>query len=151
MKQAVKMSFLQHLKRALVGFALLGSTMFASAGEIWLIAHQDAAVASLDRAAAADIFLGRHAPGSRLKPFDRDDPALRADFYRALADLSPQSVRAHWAKLVFTGRGRPPAIVGAAQIAPLLEKQPDAVTYVPADSLPAGARILLKLNTGVPE
>jgi hypothetical protein len=145
------MSFLQHIQRVLAGLVLLGWTLLASAGEIWLIAHHDAAVASLDRAAAADIFLGRHAPGSRLQPFDRDDPALRADFYRALADLSPQSVRAHWAKLVFTGRGRPPAIVGAAQIAPLLEKQPDAITYMPAGDLPTGARILLKLQTGVPE
>lgn len=137
--------------RRLYFFAMLVLCLcssMAAAGEIWVVARRDAPVANLSRSDAADLFLGRAAAELHLTPYDRDDMELRRVFYRAVADMSLQSVRAHWAKQVFTGRGHPPAAIGAADIPRVLGAQPATVTYMPAGKLPADAKVLLSIQTG---
>ena len=118
----------------------------AFAGEaILLIARADAEVAALTAPQAADLFLQRGAV-SKLIPYDRDDPALREGFYRAVADISLTSLRAYWAKQVFTGRARPPKSLGGEDVSGVLSASPFAVTYVLAGKQPPGSKVLLKIG-----
>lgn len=111
---------------------------------ILVIAPLAAPVSELTKSETANLFLGigRH----DLNPFDRDDLKLRTEFYNRVASLSLTSVRAHWAKQVFTGRGRPPKRIGRKLSDQMNEKNPNAVTYVSANNQPPGCKVLLVLN-----
>lgn len=119
----------------------------AAAEDIWVVASQSVSSPKLTRTEVANLFLGLGRKNPALQPYDRSDPDLRERFYREAADLSMSSVRAHWAKQVFTGRGRPPAMLKTEEIEGTLAKHPGAVTYVPAGHVPAGGRIVLILET----
>jgi hypothetical protein len=136
---------LRRLRRCVAGMLLLSLSTLASAQSIWVVAHQDAPAADLSRRQVADLFLGR-LQGLPLTPFDQAEAGLRESFYRAVAGLYPHSVRAYWAKQVFTGRGRPPAMLSASETERKLRENRACVTYVPAGSLPAGSRVLMTLN-----
>lgn len=118
------------------------------AGEIWVIARQDAPVSTLPLHEAANIFLGRGTPFARLMPVDQDNDTLRSAFYRAIADLSLKSLRAYWAKQVFTGRGHPPPLLTEEAAVQAVLDNPQAVTFVLANRQPTGTKVLLFIDTG---
>lgn len=118
----------------------------ALAEKIVLIAHQNSTISAISNQDAANIFLG--IGGNDLTPYDQKDRNLRASFYKSVAGLSLASVRAHWAKRVFTGRGRPPAIIDYKQSQLVFKDPSDAITYIPATQQIAGTKVLLTLDTG---
>ena len=127
---------------------LLFLSASAAAGDIWIVAHQNVEVASITRTEVANLFLSRGRTDSQLTPFDQRDRQLRERFYREVAGVSAASVRAHWAKQVFTGRGRPPAMLSLDEVEQVLSEKPGAVTYVPAGQLPEGSKVLLSIGAG---
>lgn len=128
-------------------FAFLISILFSpllGAEDIVVVCHQNAALNDINRQDVANLFLGLS--NSSFKPYDQKNKKLQSAFYDYAADLSLASVRAHWAKRVFTGRGRPPAIVSLEQTGELISTDPLAITYVPANQVIPGVKILLRLN-----
>ncbi len=119
----------------------------AAADDIWVVAHQAAAVDALSPARARALFLGAAADPA-LVPVDREDRQLRSRFYRALFDMSLHSIRAYWAKQVFTGRGRPPRKLASEQMPTLFSEPTHFVTYVAQGRLPPNAKVLLELDGG---
>ena len=128
---------------ALMLFLLVPS---AAAEEILLVARQDAPVDSMNHKQTANLFLGLGRNLTPLTPFDQRDKELRKDFYQEVAGRSLSSVRAHWAKRVFTGRGRPPAMLAAEETDQVIREIPAAVTYVPEVQRPEGSKVLLYLE-----
>lgn len=120
----------------------------AAAQNILVVVRTDAPLATLSRGEVADLFLGRSSPGISMTPLDQRDDRLRERFYRTVADMSPQSVRAYWAKRVFTGRGRPPQLLTEEEATRALAANPAVVTYVPANRKPEGSKILLSIESG---
>ena len=117
-----------------------------AADGLQLVTGQDTSVKSLSRAETANLFLGVGRAKVNLKPFDSSDKKLREEFYREVTGLSPARVRAHWAKRVFTGRGRPPKAVELKDVKKLIKLNPTAVTYVPSQMIPSNAKQLLQLS-----
>jgi len=76
-------------------------------------------VQSLTREQVEDIFLGRtrQYPDGRLAiPVEQSSQSeLRDRFYTEILQRSPAQMRAHWARLIFTGRGNPPRGVDSSQ------------------------------------
>lgn len=122
--------------------------MPASANEIIVVVRQDSEAAAMTQTEVANLFLGREGSNNKLIPFDQDDSQLRERFYRDVADLSLSSVRAYWAKRVFTGRGRPPGILKQHEMEQVLKENPAAVLYSADDQQPAGSRILFSTKLG---
>lgn len=116
----------------------------AAAEPLWVIVAQDAPLDSLSREAVRDVFFGRSAL-ENITPADRAEESLRAAFYLRLTGQSLNSVRAYWAKRVFTGRGRPPDAVAADALPQALKNIPYLLTYIPAGQKPAGSKIVLEL------
>ncbi len=73
-------------------------------------------VGTLGKNEIADIFLGkasRFPDGHPAVPVDQAEGSpARDEFYLHFAGKSPAQLKAHWSKIIFTGRGQPPREVG---------------------------------------
>lgn len=81
-------------------------------GEVVVVVSPNTPVASLSKSQVAKIFLGKSRSfpdGSKAVPLNQGEGTFeRNDFYQLVSGKSPAQVKAHWSKLIFTGRGQPP-------------------------------------------
>ncbi|HBI68456.1 MAG TPA: phosphate ABC transporter substrate-binding protein [Massilia sp.] len=92
--------------------ALILACACARAGDLVVIVSARSSVETLRTDQVAAIFLGQSArfPGGALATA-LDQPigsAERDQFYVRVTGKTPALLKAHWSKLVFTGRGQPP-------------------------------------------
>jgi ABC-type phosphate transport system substrate-binding protein len=124
--------------RSLTATAVLAWTLALASGataEVVAIVGVNSSIKTLTRSQVADIFLGRSvrlADGARPVPFDQPErAAARAAFYDTFAGKTPAQMKAHWSKIVFTGRGQPPAEVPDGQQAlTMVAANPNAIAYI---------------------
>ena len=112
-----------------------------------IVTAESSTLTSLTRKEVADLFLGKHKiniDGQSVTPIDVTDEASRDAFYQQVAEMSVLRVNAYWARLVFSGQGRPPQQLPLAEAMALAKNQPGTVTYLPA-RYANGFKILLKL------
>lgn len=103
--------------------------------EVVVTTSADGPLDSLTQAQLADIYLGRqhHLPGGQsVVPIDQAESAgARETFYGRYLGRSEAQIKAHWSKLVFTGRGRPPkSVEDGAAMAEFLAQHPEAIGYL---------------------
>ena len=71
----------------------------------------------------------------------------RDGFYRQLTGKSPALLKAHWSKMVFTGRGQPPReALGDAGVRRLVADNPALIGYIDRAALDASVRAVLVLQ-----
>lgn len=92
----------------------------------------------LSRQEVQDIFLGRSAQfpdGRRAVPVDQSpDSAVRQAFSSGLLERTSAQIRSHWAKIIFTGRGRPPVDVADDDaVKSAIASNPHAIGYIHSD------------------
>ncbi|MDN3519416.1 phosphate ABC transporter substrate-binding protein [Aquisalimonas lutea] len=106
-----------------------------AAAEIVVVVSRDNPVDSLSRTELADIYLGR------MDRFPNGDPAMPIDqaerspahdaFYNDYLGRSPAQIKAHWSRLIFTGRGQPPrSLKDGDTVAEFIADNPRAIGYV---------------------
>jgi ABC-type phosphate transport system substrate-binding protein len=101
----------------------------------------------LTKSQAADIFLGKAArfpDGSTAVPIDQAEGSpSRDEFYLAFAGKSAAQLNAHWSKLIFTGRGQPPAeVANAAEVKKRLAANPNAIGYIETESVDSQVKVV---------
>lgn len=134
--------------------AVLATALLAGAchgADLVVIVSARSPVTTLRTDQVAAIFLGQSArfpDGAEAVPFDqRLGSPLRDNFYARVANKSPALVKAHWSKLVFTGRGQPPAeIPDSAAVRRAVADNPDAIGYIERNALDASVRPVLVLQ-----
>ena len=137
------------LYRLLLGCA--GALLFSvhAHAETVLVVSENSPIHQLSRHEVADLYLGNNKNQSglgRIVPVDQANDALRETFYRAYLGRSLSQVQAHWAKIIFTGRGDPPRTVsGAGELKDLLRDNPNALGYMDRSLVGDSLRIV-KLN-----
>lgn len=104
-------------------------------------------VTSISRLHLADLYLGRASrfdDGRPAAPIDLEPgtPAREA-FYQRYLQRSPAEIEAHWARLVFTGRGRPPPDVESGrEMRERVAADPRAVGYLDRSLVDASVRVV---------
>ena len=126
---------------------LFGLALQAEAQEVVAVVSSKSPVTALDSAQVADIFLGkttRFPDGSPATPIDlTEESALRERFYSQYTGKSPAQVKAHWAKIIFTGRGQPPRqATSTAEAKKLIAENPNAIGYIDASQVDNSVRVL---------
>jgi fermentation-respiration switch protein FrsA (DUF1100 family) len=72
---------------------------------------------------------------------------LRDEFYARVAARTPALMKAHWAKMIFTGRGQPPREApGSAAVRKLVAENPTLIGYIDKSSLDASVRPVLMVH-----
>lgn len=133
--------------------ALVVAILLALAGvlpgaepEVVVIVSRQSAVEKLTREQVGDLFLGKlsRLGGVKVVPLDRPEGSpVRDAFYAEFAGKSAAQIKAHWSKIIFTGRGQPPAQVADGEAARLrVAEDPAAVAYIERSLVDDSVRIV---------
>jgi ABC-type phosphate transport system substrate-binding protein len=124
-------------RRLLFAFAAWAalSIPIAARADVVPVVSAKSPVTALTAAQVADIFLGktsRFPDGPEAVPVDQpEESSLRDRFYAQFTGKSPAQVKAHWSKIIFTGRGQPPRQVANGQEAKrFVAGNPNAIGYI---------------------
>jgi hypothetical protein len=119
----------------------------AHAAPFVVIVSKQSSINELSADELVEIFMDRSmgtGKSYQLYPIDSKEADLKADFYRATAKLSLNSVHAYWSKRVFSGRGRPPLSMSEVEIADMLKTRLESIAYVKPENVPAYGKIVFK-------
>jgi ABC-type phosphate transport system substrate-binding protein len=117
-----------------VGLALSLNAGAAVADVVAVVSARNP-VTRLSKYQVVDIFLGKantFPDGSPAVAIDQvDGSAARDEFYAGFAGKNPAQLKAHWSKIIFTGRGRPPeAVANGSAVKKFLKQNPNAIGYI---------------------
>ncbi|MDP4527916.1 phosphate ABC transporter substrate-binding protein [Alkalimonas delamerensis] len=130
--------------KAMLGALLLLSG--AALAEISVIVHPSNAV-SVDQSDLNRLFLGRgsnFSDGNRATPLNlAEGQAAREHFDTQVLNRSSAQLKAYWSRLVFTGKGTPPAEhPNAAAMKAAVASDPTAIGYIASSDVDDTVRVV---------
>jgi ABC-type phosphate transport system substrate-binding protein len=139
-------------RMSLVGATVIGlgfglGARPATAGVVAVVSARNP-VSALSKNQVVDIFLGRASrfpDGSAAVPVDQAEGSpARDEFYLEFAGKSPAQLKAHWSKIIFTGRGQPPKEVGnGAEVKKRVAESPTAIGYLEESQVDSSVKVVL--------
>jgi ABC-type phosphate transport system substrate-binding protein len=132
----------------LIGLAALSLGLNATAAEMVAVVSANNPVTTLSQNQVMDIFLGkasRFPDGTPAVPIDQvEGSEARDEFYAAFAGKSPAQLKAHWSKIIFTGRGQPPmAVSNSIEVKKHVVATPNAIGYIEKTLVDGRVKVLL--------
>lgn len=132
----------------ILGLVLSVNASVTCASDLAVIVSARTPIDMLRTDQVADIFLSkvdRFPDGSEAIALDQKlGSASRNDFYKKLVHFSPALMKTYWTKLIFTGRGQPPAEVeGDDAVRKAVADNPGVIGYVEATALDPSVRAVL--------
>ena len=123
---------------------LCGTLCLPACAEIVLVVSPKSALASITQEQAAQLYLGT---ATNMTPLDKAEASLlRAEFYKKVTNKEPAQVRAIWAKLVFTGKGRMPReLAGNEEVKKAVAADPNAIGYIDKSAVDASVKVVLSV------
>ena len=123
----------------------------AAAADWVLIANPKAGIGHLSQDDVTNIYLGRYRrlpSGLTAEPIDQPaESSLKARFYRQLVDKNLAEINAYWARLVFSGKTRPPRVVASDEDAvQLVSRNLDALAYVDKTKVDARVTVVFTMT-----
>lgn len=123
---------------------LAGSQAMA---DVVAVVSAKSTVTTLSKSQVADIFLGKTArfpDGSQAVPIDQPEGTrVRDEFYSKVAGKTAAQVKAHWSKIIFTGRGQPPqAAPGSKETKKRVVANPHSIGYIEPELLDESVRVV---------
>ena len=118
-----------------------------SAADVVTVVSSKSAVTALSKNQVADIFLGksnRFPDGEQATPIDQpESSSAREQFYNKVTGKSLAQLKAHWSKIIFTGRGQPPKMVmNSVEVKRQLADNPSAIGYIDDTQVDMSVRVL---------
>lgn len=134
-----------HWSRIIFLIAVTTLSVTAGATDMVVIVSARNPVSILRLEQVAAIFLGQTArfpDGSEAVPLDqRVGSPLRDTFYLRVTGKSPALLKAYWSKMVFTGRGQPPAeAIDDAAVRRQVAANPELIGYIERSALDDSVR-----------
>ena len=134
--------------RLLAALFLVCGAGLAQADDLVVVVSARSPVESLRPDQVAAIFLGqtpRFPNGAVATALDLPIGSSERDqFYLSVAGKTPALLKAHWSKMVFTGRGQPPKEVGnSATVRRLVAENPALIGYIDRAQLDASVKPVL--------
>lgn len=139
---------MSHIGRITFFIAVATHSVTAGAADMVVIVSAKSPVSVLRVEQVAAIFLGQTArfpDGSEAIPLDqRVGSPLRDTFYSRVTGKTPALLKAYWSKMVFTGRGQPPAeAVDDAAVRHQVAENPELIGYINRSALNDSVRSVL--------
>lgn len=135
--------------RLILPLLLAVATYAASAhADVVVVVSAKSAVKSLTAEQVTKIFLGKvvtFPDGKSALPIDQPEgSAIRDEFYSKVARKSPSQLTAYWAKIIFTGDGRPPKrLADSLAVRKAIASNPNAIGYIERSAVNRSVRVVL--------
>lgn len=132
-----------------IAFWLLTAPVHA---DIVVIVPLKTNVNSLTQGEARQIFMGkskRLPDGQSVVPLvPMENHPVRIAFDRLVLDRDPKQMRAYWAQMIFTGRGKPPQqLENDAAMKREVAATPNAIGYIDQASLDGSIKAIMTIKT----
>ena len=132
------------MKRTICPFVI--ATVFSTiaypvSAELAIVVNPRNQATSMTAAQASQFFLG----GSVLfTPLEQaSDTPIRAEFYKKVLEKEPSQVQAVWARIVFTGKGRPPKeYKSSADIKKAISENVNAIGYIEKSAVDDSVKVI---------
>ena len=129
------------------GFAFVVAGNTAALADVVPVVSAKSSLDHLSKKDIADIFLGRTARlpnGEQVIAIDQDEGSpARDEFYASFLGKTPAQLKAHWSKIIFTGRGKPPlAVANSVETRKLLATNPHAIAYLDRSQLDSSVKVV---------
>jgi ABC-type phosphate transport system substrate-binding protein len=118
------------------------------AADVVAVVSSKSPVTALTKNQVVDIFLGktsRFPDGEQAVPIDQVEGSVaRDEFYTKFTGKSAAQIKAHWSKIIFTGRGQPPKEVpNSAEVKKLVVQNPRTIGYIERSLVDGTVRVIL--------
>ena len=138
-----------HLSRFKVLFIALVTSLCASASgtDLVVVVSAKSQIMALSPNQISDIFLGKintFPNGGQALPIDlTEGTPARDEFYARVTGKSAAQIKAHWSKIIFTGRGLPPKeVLDGNEVKRRLAENPNAISYMDQNMVDNSVRVL---------
>lgn len=116
--------------------------------DVVVIVSAKSHITSIKAEQAARIFLGKTSTfpdNGDAVPIDQaEGSAIRDEFYAKAVHKNSAQLAAYWAKIIFTGDGRPPEILGSnAAVRKAVADNPNAIGYIDKSAVNKSVRVIL--------
>lgn len=143
----MKLSHMNRLGLAVAGLVLSLNCSASLDDDVVAVVSVRSPLTSLSKIQIANIFMGKTTflpGGEQALPIDQTEGgAARDEFYARITGKSAAQIKAYWAKIIFTGRGRPPkAVSNGSEVKKLLAENPSAIGYIEQNMVDDSVRVL---------
>jgi len=139
----MKVNFL--MKCLLISASLAGFGLAQAA--VVVIVHPSVKANSVSKDEVGDIFLGKNSTlssGEKVIALDQNTGSdVRLKFYDSVLGKSEAQLKAYWSRIIFTGKGQPPAEKGdSSAIKELVAKNPSLVGYIDSSQVDGSVKVV---------
>lgn len=122
---------------------LLSFLISFSHSELLIITSTDNKIIKVTKKELTDIYLKKKSKIQGISVIPLDNPQNYAEFCRKVINKSPKQMRAYWAKELYRGTRKPPAMKTDKQIKKAIKNNPKIISYA-ANKLTG--KIILKIS-----
>ncbi|MEI6412666.1 MAG: hypothetical protein WCP34_00200 [Pseudomonadota bacterium] len=129
---------------------LICQTLWAD-DKLVVVVSPSSGIEEINREDVVNIFLGRYLQlpsGILAQPVDQpEDETTRARFYKLLVGKDLPEIRAHWARLIFSGKTHPPRQVQSIrEMIEMISTRRGAIGYLKRDQVDVRVKVVLGLE-----
>jgi ABC-type phosphate transport system substrate-binding protein len=132
---------------------LLALTMISAGAhaDVVVIVSAKSRITDITAEQTARIFLGKISTfpnNGNAVPIDQAEGSpVREEFYSKVVHKTSTQLAAYWAKIIFTGDGRPPEILGSnAAVRKAVADNPNAIGYIDKSAVNKSVRVIWPHN-----
>jgi ABC-type phosphate transport system substrate-binding protein len=127
---------------------LIGTAASSAEAQVVVIISTKNPISKLTPDMVSQIFLGQsktYYTGAMAEPLDHaEGAAARNEFYLKVLGKSAAQLKAHWAKLSFSGAGQPPKVLPDDRaVVKLVAENPKYIGYVDKSAVDASVKVVL--------
>jgi hypothetical protein len=116
--------------------------------EVVVVVSAKSRIGALSADQVANLFLGKvrtYPGGDEAVPLDQHEGApVRQEFHAKVTRKSAALLKAHWSKLLFTGRGQPPKeLTSGDAVKKIVAEDPKFIGYIDKSEVDGSVRIVL--------
>lgn len=116
---------------------------------IAVVANRNSKITDLSKQQVAELYLGKRKTlhdDITVISVDSNEGDIRERFYQLVADMTIVRLNAYWSRIVFSGQGRPPAVLSLQEAVARVANDPNAIAYFSSEHIAADMKVLLNIQ-----
>lgn len=132
------------MKKLLAIAFLAGGLSTAAHADLVLVANPGIGVSSLSQSQVTRLFLGQSDAlpnGGKATPINVSGD-VQDQFARQVLNKTPEQVEKYWARMVFTGKAKPPREVKSGDVKATVSGTPGAISYMERAQVDGSVKVI---------